>query len=84
MVTGMVSKTDPHIDAESLEQFSMGSLSARAVARVEEHLLVCEQCRQACAASDSYVAAIADAAAVLRRAGRKAASGHTKRVSGGS
>lgn len=64
----MTGKVGKHLDEESAEKFSTGSLSARRVAEIEEHLLLCDPCRQAVAASDAYVAAIRTAAAKLREA----------------
>jgi anti-sigma factor RsiW len=49
----------------------MGALSEKAQAEVEEHYLACESCRQKVAASDSYTAAMKQAATRLRRAERK-------------
>jgi anti-sigma factor RsiW len=64
-------KVGRHVDEETLEKYSLGELSARATAGVEEHILFCERCRESLAASDAYVAAMRLAAAKLRRAGRK-------------
>lgn len=55
-----------HLDEESAEQYSLGQLSARKVAEVEEHLLVCNSCREMVTSSDSYVAAMRAAAEKLR------------------
>lgn len=35
-----------HITDECLERYSRGALEEPALADVEEHLLICEQCRQ--------------------------------------
>ena len=34
-----------HADAEDLESYSMGASSVEETARIEEHLLICEDCR---------------------------------------
>ena len=62
------SKVDRHLNEEAAEKYSLGNLSARKVAEIEEHLLICEPCRQAVAASDDYVAAMREAAVKLREA----------------
>jgi anti-sigma factor RsiW len=66
----LATKVDQHIDAETTEKYSMGKLSARVAARVEEHLLICERCQRSLAASDAYVAAMRLAAVEFRRAER--------------
>ena len=35
----------PHLPEEVIERYAMGKLSDREVAPVEEHLLVCQRCR---------------------------------------
>jgi hypothetical protein len=60
-----------HIDEESAEKYSLGYLSARKIAEVEKHLLLCETCRKFVTACDQYVAAMRKAAAKLRKAGQK-------------
>jgi hypothetical protein len=57
----------PHLDAETTERYSLERLSARKTAEVEMHLLICESCRKAVAASDAYVAAMREAAAKVRK-----------------
>ena len=49
----------------------MGGLSHKATALVEEHLLICERCRQSLSATDAHIAAMRRAAEKLRRAGQK-------------
>ena len=56
-----------HLDEEAAEQYSLGQLSARKTAAVEQHLLVCGSCREVVTACDSYVAAMRNAAAKLRK-----------------
>jgi anti-sigma factor RsiW len=67
----MASNVGRHIDEEAAEKYSLGQLSARKVAEIEKHLLICEPCRQAVAASDAYVAAMRKAATKLRKAEKK-------------
>jgi hypothetical protein len=57
----------PHLDADTTEKYSLEQLSARKTAEVETHLLICESCRKAVAASDAYVAAMREAAAKVRK-----------------
>jgi anti-sigma factor RsiW len=63
--------TSPHISEAAVEKYSLGKLSARKVAEIEKHLLICEPCRKAVAASDAYVAAMSKAAGKLRKSERK-------------
>jgi anti-sigma factor ChrR (cupin superfamily) len=35
-----------HVPDDWLEQYSKGTLEAARLAQVEEHLLICEQCRE--------------------------------------
>jgi anti-sigma factor RsiW len=62
----MPRKPSQHFGAEVAEKYSLGNLSAAKVAEIEEHLLICEACRQAVDASDEYVAAMRKAAVKLR------------------
>jgi hypothetical protein len=63
----MVNPVERHLDEEMAEKYSLGQFSARKVVEIETHLLICESCRQAVAASDTYVAAMRNAAAELRK-----------------
>lgn len=67
----MANKVDPHIDEETIEKYSRGDLSTTKVARVEEHFLICGPCRESLEGSDTYLAAMRQAAAKLRRAEKK-------------
>ena len=71
MVVGMANKGDRHLGDETAERYAVGHLSANAAAPVEEHLLICERCRQKLAAADAYSAVMRKAAAKLRKAARK-------------
>jgi len=57
-----------HADEDILERYSMGQLRGPENDAFEEHLLICEQCRDAVASMDSYVGAMRTAAGELRRA----------------
>lgn len=67
----MVGTVDKHLGEESAEKYSLGKLSARKVAETEEHLLICDSCRQTVVASDDYVAAMRRAAEKLRKAAQR-------------
>jgi anti-sigma factor RsiW len=69
----MTKTVNRHIGEETAEKYSLSKLAARKSAEVEEHLLTCEPCRQAVAASDAYVAAMRKAVAKMRKPGRKMA-----------
>ena len=60
-----------HLDEETAEKYSLGRLSARKAAGIEEHLLLCESCRQILTSSDAYVAAMQKASAKVRQAEQK-------------
>jgi anti-sigma factor RsiW len=74
--------TKRHIAEATIEKYSLGTLSEKPRARVEEHLLICENCRREVTASDAYVAAMRRAAARVRRAERKPKSRGTRKAGG--
>jgi len=47
-----------HIDDDALEAFSLGRLADGDVGPVEEHLLVCAECRHRLAGWDEYIVAM--------------------------
>lgn len=51
-----------HIDETTLERYVMGALSGGATAEVEQHLLICETCRQRVTEAEDYVRAMRSAA----------------------
>lgn len=53
-----------HCDEQVLEEYCLGILSEGRTATVEEHLLVCEQCRQALSAQSEFIQCLK---AVLRQ-----------------
>jgi hypothetical protein len=55
-----------HADEGQLERYSLGALDETDLARVEEHLLICETCRECLEEADVYAAAMRGAAESLR------------------
>jgi len=62
----------PHMNAEDVERYSLGSLSDEEAAGFDEHLLICELCRSSVEASDEYVASMRAAARKIRGKGEPA------------
>src|SRR4051794_17253939 len=60
-----------HMDAEELEQYSLGDASSDAHAALEEHLLICEHCRAQLQKTDEYVLAVRSAAQYQREAAER-------------
>ena len=59
-----------HISEEALEQYAMRTLpEAAKLGRLEEHLLICSECRNRLHLMDEYVAAMRSAAAKFRSGG---------------
>jgi hypothetical protein len=56
---------ESHANDDSLEKYSLGSLTDPDLTKLEEHLLVCAPCRSRLEATDEYVAAMSAAAARL-------------------
>jgi uncharacterized CHY-type Zn-finger protein len=52
-----------HAAEDDLESYAMRTLSASEVESLEEHLLLCAECRDRLTAADEYVAAMKSAAA---------------------
>jgi anti-sigma factor RsiW len=52
---------DRHPDEEALESYVMGKTRGAKRARIEEHLLVCEECQDRVAELEAFVGAIRDA-----------------------
>lgn len=55
-----------HADEELLERYSLGALEETDLARVEDHLFLCETCRESLEEADVYTAAMRAAARDLR------------------
>ncbi len=47
----------PHIDDDDLERYALNRLDETEAAPIEEHLLVCEECRKRLAEWDAYARA---------------------------
>lgn len=58
-------ETGRHIDADDLDRYSLGTMSDAEAAPIEEHLMICEECRARVAENDEYVAAMKNATALL-------------------
>ncbi len=63
----MLRESENHVTEDQLERYSAGSLPETAVARVEEHVLVCETCQDKLAYADAWVRSVRWAGAQLRR-----------------
>jgi len=50
-----------HVQAEELELYCLGGLTEVRCARVEEHLLLCDICRERLLQTENYVGAVAEA-----------------------
>jgi hypothetical protein len=59
-----------HVDAEALEQYSMGTSSAERTTLIEEHLLTCGECQERLRETDDYLLAMRTASEQLRRDAR--------------
>lgn len=59
--------TNRHMDPEDIEGYSMGTIPEEVSARFEEHLLVCETCRDRVTESDELVRAMRKAAGEIRQ-----------------
>lgn len=56
-----------HMEPEDIERYSTGDMSEESAAEFEEHLLICQACRDRVTESDRYVRAMKNAARRLRR-----------------
>ena len=63
-------ETHGHVDAEDLEQYSMGTSSLKTKVFIEEHLLTCEDCQDRLRETDDYLLAMRTASEQLRRDAR--------------
>jgi anti-sigma factor RsiW len=71
MMYAMSQEIPCHLDPEDLERYVRQEASEEEVARFEEHLLLCEPCREELANVESFVSAMRAAAAELRRGDQK-------------
>ena len=58
-----------HISEDALERYAMRTLPEPELAVLEEHLLICAECRQRLQATEQYVAAMREAAARMTASG---------------
>ena len=58
-----------HIPDETLEQYSMQMLAKPNLRVVEEHLLICTECRDRLQTTDEFVVSMKLAAAKIRESG---------------
>src|SRR6266508_4550996 len=65
----MAREIGKHVDDDLLESISLKTLAEEDAAPLEEHLLVCDMCRQRLSETDGYVSAMRTAAARQRAAG---------------
>src|SRR5215470_2315507 len=63
------------VTADDLERYAMGKTSAEETDQIEDHLLICESCRDRLEETREFTAAMQSASAEIRRRGfgRKAA-----------
>jgi hypothetical protein len=62
----MSNDINPHIGGEEFEAYSLGHIREEQAGRLEEHLLICDTCRQRLEENDSYTSAMRQAAAQLQ------------------
>jgi len=62
----MALERDRHVEEEALDRYALGDSSESECAWLEEHLLVCEACRQRVQGHDLYVNSMGRAAAAWR------------------
>ena len=60
-------ETNPHMDEDQIERYSMGAISETESSRLEEHLLICELCQTRVEESDRYISAMQRASAQMRK-----------------
>ena len=68
-----------HADAEDLERYSMGASSPEEIAPIEEHLLICEDCRNRLRETDGFLNSVQMAARQWRR-DERAATGRSRNI----
>lgn len=55
-----------HTSEDYIEKFAMGTLSEAELAPIEEHLLICSECRDRLEVTERYAVAMRAAAARIR------------------
>ena len=68
----MAGNIDRHISEEHIEAYSMGTLNEEESAPFEEHLLICETCRNQVLETDAYLAAMYGASTRVRQPAKPA------------
>ncbi len=63
---GMAMAKHRHMSPAEVERYSLGTVPETDLAPLEEHLLICEQCRSLVEQSDAYIAAIRGAAEAMQ------------------
>jgi hypothetical protein len=63
--TEVMTEYSSHVEEELLEQYSVGCLAESQVARVEEHVLLCEACQDKLEQIDSWIMSVRRAGARL-------------------
>ncbi len=63
----MISNQSRHMDGDEIERYSFGDLPEDLSAKFEEHLLICETCRNRVTASDEMARSMQSAAQEIRR-----------------
>lgn len=58
-----------HIPEDLIEEYALGRLQEPALALLEEHLLICEDCRERLQITDEFVLALRDTALMAQAAG---------------
>ncbi len=66
MTLGDMRATDQHMAAETAERYLLGDSPDEESATLEEHLLVCERCREQICHTDLYMLSMEEAAGDLR------------------
>ena len=59
----------PHMSEDDLERYAMKTLNVADLDRLDDHLLVCPECRKRLGETERYVLAMRAAAARLRESG---------------
>ncbi len=63
---GVVGKTrKEHAAEETLEEYALGRLRGAALARLEEHLLICEECQDRLSELDTFLQGMSEADGLL-------------------
>jgi hypothetical protein len=70
-LSAMKHEAHGHMDPEDLERYSLGRTTPDETAGVEEHLLICEKCRDKLDETESFAFAVTAATAELHRTGAK-------------